>query len=97
MSTTNLKCFHVATIQWQNRATLKQAKLELVALLRTTTHKPVIIVNSERVSVIPSKNQWFLAMKGHVCCLLKVTKAIDLQAIKKLEKVKDNLINNLNS
>jgi hypothetical protein len=36
-------------------------------------------------------NQWLLAMKGHVCHFLEVTKAIDLQAIKKLEKVKENL------
>jgi hypothetical protein len=32
-----------------------------------------------------------LTMKGHVCHLLKVTKAINLQAIENLEKVKENL------
>jgi len=65
--------------------------LELVALLGTTACKPMIIVNSEGVLVIPSRNQWLSTMRGHVCCLLEVTKAIDLQAIEKLEKMKENL------
>jgi hypothetical protein len=63
----NLKHFHAATICQQNRATLKQAKLELVALPRATTRKLVITVNSEGMLVIPSRNQWLSAMKGHVC------------------------------
>jgi hypothetical protein len=62
-----------------------------VALPGTTARKPMITMNSEGMLVIPSRNQWLLTMRGHVCCLLEMTKAIDFQAIKKLEKVKENL------
>jgi hypothetical protein len=91
MLVANLKHFHATIIHWQNKATMKQAKLELVVLPRATARKFVITMNSEGVPMIPSRNQWFLAMKGHACHLLKVTKAINLQAIEKLEKVKENL------
>ncbi len=56
MLVANLKHFHATIIRWQNRATMKQAKLELVVLPRATAHKFVITMNNEGVLVIPSRN-----------------------------------------
>ncbi len=53
--------------------------------------KLIIIVNAKGCPLVPSWNQWHLALKQHILIWLDLAKSINYQSEERLEKVKDNL------
>jgi len=53
--------------------------------------KPMIMVNFKGIPIVPSPNQWIMALKTHSFHLLNVTKPIDYQLLEKLIDVKEKL------
>jgi hypothetical protein len=53
--------------------------------------KPLIIVNPKGRPLVPSQNQWLVALKKHAVRLMDISKSIDCQNKEKLEQLKENL------
>ncbi len=89
VSVEDMKHFHVNVIHQQNKVATKKQKMN-----PTTGRgrgKMLINVNSEEGPLVPSRNQWHATLKGHAVHYLNITKAIDVQLVEKMEKMKESL------
>ncbi len=78
-------------IQKQKKTLAKPKKKAWHCLLGQIAPKPMIMVNFEGIPIVPSQNQWIMALKTHSFHLLDVTKPIDYQLLEKLIDVKKKL------
>jgi hypothetical protein len=53
--------------------------------------KMLINVKNKGLPLVPSRNQWHAALKGHALHYLDITKSINVQHVEKMEKVKKSL------
>jgi hypothetical protein len=86
-----LKKLNNNAIRKQTKALAKQKKKARHCLHGQIAPKPMIMVNYEGILIVPSQNQWIMALKTHSFYLLDVTKSIDYQLLEKLIDVKENL------
>lgn len=91
VSRDELRCIHTNTIRCANRDATKFAKVHVVIMLGGEGNKPMIALSIDGISICPFQNQWHKALKSHIFQHLDICKSIDIQVVKKMEKVKANL------
>ncbi len=81
--------FDANVIHQRNKAAAKKQKMN--PTMGRGKGEMLINVNNEEVPLVLSKNQWHATLKGHALRYLDITKSIDVQLVKKMEKVKESL------